>query len=154
MNIICQKNVLNEAVISVSKAVSSHSNLPILEGIYINASQDGSITLISNDMEIGIECKINATVQRPGQTVLNAKILGSIVKNLPAEDVYIDIDDKNICTIKSGNSKFEISCMNPLDFPDLPIVDPDYSIKISKKTLKEMMADAQLFAKMCEIRGI
>ena len=50
MKILCDKNTLNEAVISVSKAVSNHSNLPILEGIYINATEDGIITLISNDM--------------------------------------------------------------------------------------------------------
>ena len=45
MKIICDKNILNEAVMSVLKAVSTHSSLPILEGIYISASEDGKVTL-------------------------------------------------------------------------------------------------------------
>ncbi len=154
MKILCDKNTLNEAVISVSKAVSNHSNLPILEGIYINASEDGTITLVSNDMEMGIEAKISAEVYKSGTCVLNAKILGSIVKNLPLDEVSIEMEDKNKCTIKSGNSKFEISCMNPLDFPELPIVNPDYSVTVSKKTLKEMIGKTIFCVSMSENRPV
>lgn len=140
MNIICEKTILNEAINSVSKAVSSHSNLPVLEGILIIADENGVLTLISNDMELGIEAKITATVKESGQTVLNAKMLGSIVKNLPDEEILIESDEKNKCTIKSGNSKFEIMGMNPMDFPELPSVNPDYSVEIPKKDLKEMIS--------------
>ena len=154
MKILCNKNILNEAVISVSKAVSNHSNLPILEGIYINASNDGTITLISNDMEMGIEAKIEAEVYTPGRCVLNAKILGSIVKNLPLDDVYMELDEKNVCTIKSGNSKFEISGMNPLDFPELPTVNPDYSVSVSKKSLREMISKTIFCASVSDNRPI
>ncbi|MBE7031437.1 MAG: DNA polymerase III subunit beta [Ruminococcaceae bacterium] len=154
MKIICSKTTLNEAVISVSKAVSSHSSLPVLEGIYISASTDGVITLISNDMEMGIEAKISGEVEHGGSTVLNAKILGSIVKNLPLEEVLIELDEKNICTIKSGNSKFEISGMNSIDFPDLPVVNPDYSVKIPKKTLKEMISKTIFCTSLSDNRPI
>ncbi|MBQ2932014.1 MAG: DNA polymerase III subunit beta [Clostridia bacterium] len=154
MKILCYKNLLNEAIISVSKAVISHSNLPILEGIYINANADGTLTLVSNDMEMGIEAKIKAEVYTPGTCVLNGKILGSIVKNLPLDDVYMELNDKNICTIKSGNSKFEISGMNPVDFPELPVVNPDYSIKIPQKTLKEMISKTIFCASMSENRPV
>lgn len=139
MNIICSKSILNDAVNAVLKAVSTHSNLPVLEGIYIKADEGGCVTLISNDMEMGIESKIEADVKEAGETVLNAKMLGNIVKNLPSEEVFISTDEKNMCKIKSGNSKFEIMGINPLDFPELPSVNPDYSIDITKKSLKEMI---------------
>lgn len=139
MNIICSKSILNDAVNAVLKAVSTHSNLPVLEGIYIKADEGGCVTLISNDMEMGIESKIEADVKEAGETVLNAKMLGNIVKNLPSEEVFISADEKNMCKIKSGNSKFEIMGIKPLDFPELPSVNPDYSIDIPKKSLKEMI---------------
>ncbi len=139
MNIICGKNILNDAINAVLKAVSAHSNLPVLEGIYIKADADGVVTLVSNDMEMGIEAKITCEVEERGETVLNAKMLGNIVKNLPADEVFISTDERNLCTIKSGNSKFEIMGMNPDDFPELPSVNPDYSIEIPKKSLKEMI---------------
>ncbi len=154
MKILCNKNILNEAVISVSKAVSNHSNLPILEGIYMYASEDGKLTLVSNDMEMGIEAKIEAEVYESGRTVLNARIFGNIVKNLPLDEVYMELDDKNICTIKSGNSKFEISGMNPLDFPELPTINPDYSVSVPKKTLREMISKTIFCASISENRPV
>ena len=84
MNIICDKNILNENITSVSKAVSTHSNIPVLEGIFIKAEENGCITLIANDMEMGIEAKIEAEVKESGQTVLNARMFSNIIKNLPA----------------------------------------------------------------------
>ena len=153
MKILCNKNIINEAVISVSKAVSSHSNLPILEGIYIFASGDGKLTLVSNDMGMGIEAKIDAEVYEPGRTVLNAKIFGNIVKNLPVDDVYMELNN-NICTIKSGNSKFEISGMNPIDFPELPTINPDYSVSVPKKTLREMISKTIFCASISENRPV
>ena len=140
MNIICNKNILNEAISSVSKAVSSHSNFAILEGILIKADIEGFITFISNDMEMGIEAKIEARVIKPGQTVLNAKMLGNIIKNLPSEEVYIETNEINYCTIKSGSAKFEIMGLNPSEFPELPIINHDYSVSISKNMLRDMIS--------------
>lgn len=140
MNIICNKNILNDAISSVSKAVSTHSNFPILEGILVKADIEGVITFVSNDMEMGIEAKIEGRVIKPGQTVLNARMLGNIIKNLPSEEVYIETNEINFCTIKSGNAKFEIMGLNPADFPELPLVDKEYSIKVKSNSLKEMIS--------------
>lgn len=154
MNIICNKNILNEAISSVSKAVSSHSNFAILEGILIKADIEGFITFISNDMEMGIEAKIEARVIKPGQTVLNAKMLGNIIKNLPSDEVYIETNEINYCTIKSGSAKFEIMGLNPMDFPELPQVDPEYSIKVNKKSLKEMITKTIFCTSLSENRPV
>lgn len=154
MNIICDKIVLNEAIASVSKAVSSHSNLPVLEGIYIKADDEGRLTLIANDMEMGIEAKINADVKESGQTVINARMFSNIIKNVPDEKILISVNEKNMCTIKSGHSKFEIMGMNPMDFPELPSVNPEYSIKIPKKFLKEMITKTIFCASASDNRPV
>ena len=154
MNIICDKNILNENITSVSKAVSTHSNIPVLEGIFIKAEENGCITLIANDMEMGIEAKIEAEVKEAGQTVLNARMFSNIIKNLPDNKVIINVNEKNMCTIKSGNSKFEIMGMDPMDFPELPAVNPEYSIKISKKSLKEMITKTIFCASSSDNRPV
>lgn len=154
MNIICDKNILNDNITSVSKAVSTHSNIPVLEGIFIKAEENGCITLIANDMEMGIESKIEAEVKESGQTVLNARMFSNIIKNLPDNKVIINVNEKNMCTIKSGNSKFEIMGMDPMDFPELPAVNPEYSIKISKKSLKEMITKTIFCASSSDNRPV
>ncbi|MEE1048662.1 MAG: DNA polymerase III subunit beta [Clostridia bacterium] len=140
MRILCEQEVLNEAIGIVSRAVSSRSNLPVLEGIYIKATEDGKITLTGNDMEIGIEAVAEAEVMQPGEIVINAKMISGIVRSMPAGRVSIETNEKNQTLIKSGGAKFEIAGISADEFPDLPIVDAEYSISIPAKVLKDMIS--------------
>ncbi len=140
MKILCDCDKLNEAVSVVSRAVSGRSSLSVLEGIFIHAEADGTVTLIGNDLEIGIEAKISASVSEPGEVVLNAKMIGGIIRTLPADQVSIEVNEKNVALIKSGAAKFEIAGIPTTDFPDLPLVESDYSIGIPGKLLKDMIS--------------
>lgn len=139
MKILCQCDKLTEAVAAVSRAVSGRSSLSVLEGIFISADENGVVTLIGNDLEIGVEAKIDASVQEPGEVVLNAKMLGSIVRSLPAEQVLIEVSANNVALIKSGTAKFEISGISANEFPELPVVETDYSISLPSNILKDMI---------------
>ena len=54
MKFVCDRDVLNSAVSTVSRAVSSRSSLAVLEGVYIRAEENGRVTIIGNDLEIGL----------------------------------------------------------------------------------------------------
>ncbi len=140
MRILCEQEVLSEAIGIVSRAVSSRSNLPVLEGIYIKATEDGKITLTGNDMEIGIEAVAEAEVMQPGEVVINAKMINGIIRSLAPGKVSIEANEKNQTLIKSGGAKFEIAGISAEEFPDLPIVDAEYSISIPSNILKDMIA--------------
>lgn len=141
MRILCEQDLLDSAVSIVSRAVSSRSSLPVLEGICIKATEDGKIKLTGNDMEIGIESIIDAEVIQAGEIVINAKMLGSIIRSLaPGAKVSIETNEKNQILIKSGGAKFEIAGVSAEEFPDLPIVDPEYTISIPGGILKDMIA--------------
>ncbi len=140
MKILCERDRLNEAIGVVSRAVSGHSSLPVLEGICFRAEANGTLTLMGNDLEIGIEAKIAATVAVPGEVVLNAKMIAGIIRTLPADQISIEVNEKNVALIKSGAAKFEIAGIPAGDFPELPVVDSDYSISLPGGLLKEMIA--------------
>ncbi len=140
MRILCEQEALSEAVGIVSRAVSGRSNIPVLEGIYIKATEDGKITLTGNDMEIGIEAVADAEVMQPGEIVINAKMLGGIVRSLASGRVSLETNEKNQTLIKSGGAKFEIAGISAEEFPDLPVVDAEYSISIPSSVLKSMIA--------------
>ena len=140
MKILCECDRLNEAISAVSRAVSGHSSLGVLEGICFRAEADGTLTLIGNDLEIGIEAKMQASVSQPGEVVLNAKLIGSIIRTLPADQVSIEVNEKNLALIRSGASRFEIAGLPASEFPDLPIVESEYSIGIPGNLLKEMIS--------------
>ncbi len=140
MKILCERDRLMEAVNAASRAVSGRSSLSVLEGIYFQATENGKLTLIGNDLEIGIEAKMEASVLEPGEVVLNAKMIGSIIRMLPAEQVTIEVNEKNMALIKSGAAKFEIAGISASEFPDLPVVESEYSIGLPAGLLKEMIA--------------
>ncbi len=140
MKILCDRDRLSEAVATVSRAVSGRSSLSVLEGIYICAEADGTITLIGNDLEIGIEAKIEATVSEPGEVVLNAKMIGGIVRALPGEQVSLEVNEKNLALIRSGAAKFEIAGIAAEEFPELPQVAAEYAMSIPANLLREMIS--------------
>ncbi len=138
MKFLCSQNVLNDTLNIVSKAVASHSSMAVLEGILIKASSN-KIDIVANDLEMGIESSFEADVREEGQVVINAKMFMNIIKNLSSDTVSVEVGDKFLTTIKSGNAKFEIMGLNPSEFPELPYVNPDYSVAISKNMLKDMI---------------
>ena len=85
MKIICTKSNLAKGVSIVSKAVPSKTTMPILECILIDASTD-EIKLTANDMELGIETKIEGDIVERGIIALNARIFSEIVRKMCIRD--------------------------------------------------------------------
>jgi len=154
MIINCSKAVLSETLSVVSKAVSGKSNLNVLEGIYLKAEEDGTLTLIGNDLEIGIEAKINVDVIESGKTVLNAKMFISIIRSLPYDEVSIEVNENNNAIIKSGKSKFEINGIDAMEFPELIKFDSDYDIEISNNILKNMISKTSFCVSQSDTRPV
>ena len=65
MKLICSKSNLLQGVNIVSKAVPTRTTMPILECILIDASAS-EIKLTANDMELGIETKIEGEIVERG----------------------------------------------------------------------------------------
>lgn len=138
MKFICDKNLLSDAVLTCQKAVSSKSTLPILEGILIDAYGE-NVKLTSNDLEMCIEYNLAAQISKEGSIVLNARMLGDIVRKLPSDLVLIETNEKGIVLIKSGNASFDISGLSSSEFPKVPEINKEYNITLEEKTLKSMI---------------
>lgn len=139
MKIKCNCQLLTEAVTNVQRAVSSKSNVPALEGILFKAN-NGSLTLCGYDLELGIVTTINADIIDEGSVVLSAKLISDIVRRLPGETVTIDTNEKLITTIVSGAVDYKIIGICSDEYPEIPVVRGDSSIKIQGKILKSMIS--------------
>ena len=138
MKIICSKSNLLKGVNIVSKAVPSKTTMAILECILIDATT-GIIKLTANDMELGIETKIEGDVLEKGLIALDAKIFSEIVRKLPDNDVIIETDSNLQTTITCEKAKFHICGKSGEDFSYLPYVEKEDSIELSQFTLKEVI---------------
>lgn len=138
MKIICSKSNLAKGVGIVSKAVPSKTTMPILECILIDASTD-VIKLTANDMELGIETRIEGEIIDRGIIALSAKIFSEIVRKLPDNEIIIETDSNNQTLIACEKAKFNIPAQSGDDFSYLPAVEKEDYITVSEFTLKEVI---------------
>lgn len=142
MKIKIEKSDLLNGINIVLKAVKSGAgadNMPILKCILLNASDKG-LQLTGNNLEMGIETtNIEADVEEQGSVALEAKLFSDIIKILPNDYVYISVDKKHKTTFKCGKSKFNILGLDPVDFPEMPVVEQRTGFSISESILRKMI---------------
>ena len=138
MKLICSKSNLLHGVNIVSKAVPTRTTMAILECILIDASAN-EIKLTANDMELGIETKIEGEIAERGVIALDAKIFSEIVRKLPDSDVTIETDASFKTTITCEKAKFNIVGKSGDDFSSIPYIERNEPIVMSQFTLKEVI---------------
>ena len=138
MKLICSKSNLLHGVNIVSKAVPTRTTMAILECILIDASAN-EIKLTANDMELGIETKIEGEIAERGVIALDAKIFSEIVRKLPDSDVVIETDASFKTTITCEKAKFNIVGKSGNDFSYIPYIERNEAITLSQFTLKEVI---------------
>lgn len=144
LKIICQRDLLVEAVSNVSRAVVPKSTIPALEGVLMKAA-DGMVELTGYDLELGIITKMEAKVEEAGNFVLSAKLLLDIIRKIPSETILIQADSNNMALIKGGPAEFSIMGLPAEDYPELPSVDEESNLVMKQGVLKSMI-DQTLFA--------
>ena len=138
MKIRCDSSVISEACSLVARAASSKSSIKEQEGILFQTTEQG-VRLTAYDLSIAVITVIDATIAEEGAVVIGAKILCELLKYLPEDTVEIDVNDKFVCTIKSGVSVYEINGVDPEGFPEVPYVNGGEPVVIEQKILRDMI---------------
>ncbi|WP_029451764.1 DNA polymerase III subunit beta [Clostridium algidicarnis] len=153
MKFICEKNNLQEAISIVQKAVTGRSPMPILEGIFLDASDD-ELKFIGSDIDLSIETTIKASVIEPGRVVINSKIFGEIIRKLPNDEVSIETAENDSIIITCQNSIFNITHLEANDFPMVPSINEDLVFGIPQGILKNMIRGTSFAVAVDETRPI
>ena len=134
----CDKNKLQESIAIAQKAITGKSTMPILEGLYIEASEN-IVTIIGSDKDVSIETKFEADVTEPGKLVVDAKIFGEIIRKLPNDKIKIETVSEEAIRITCQKSVFDLLHMNAEDFPSLPKINENMIFSINQGILKNMI---------------
>ncbi|WP_069999902.1 DNA polymerase III subunit beta [Cellulosilyticum sp. I15G10I2] len=153
MHIYCRQDILLNSINTVLKACSTKTTLPILECILLKASNN-KLTLVGNNLELGIESTIDAEVQEEGSIALEAKIFSEIIRKMSGEVIEISSNNNFMTAITTEKSKFQIAGQSGKDFPALPNVEKLNSCKIDQLTLKEMIRQTIFSVAQDETRPI
>nr|WEA36151.1 DNA polymerase III subunit beta [Staphylococcus aureus] len=143
------------------KAISPRTTLPILTGIKIDAKEH-EVILTGSDSEISIEITIPKTVDgedivnisETGSVVLPGRFFVDIIKKLPGKDVKLSTNEQFQTLITSGHSEFNLSGLDPDQYPLLPQVSRDDAIQLSVKVLKNVIAQTNFAVSTSETRPV
>lgn len=139
MRFLCTKSELLEAVSVCQKAVPVRTTINILEGILIEAEE--GLTLTAFDTNIGIEVKCFADVRQTGKLVLNAKILGDVIRKMPDEMIELNQESEGIVTLSAGSSVFRLKVLEGESYPKLPEVkESEQKLICQQEILKKMIS--------------
>ena len=139
MRIICNTNALTDACLNVQRCIPSKAVLPHLECILIKTLSESKIEMSGYDLELGITTSLGVRVERGGSVVLNAKTLCDILRHIPSDTVSIDCDEKNVCTVKSGDTEYTLISLNPDEYPEMPELKESVPFNISQTVLRDMV---------------
>ena len=138
MKLVVSKSNLLRGVNTVIKAVPTRTTMAILECILIDASTN-EIKLMANDLELGIETKVEGEIIERGVIALDAKFFSEVVRNLPENDITIETDESFKTVIKCEKSIINIIAKSGDDFSRIPYIEKNDSIVMSQFTLKEVI---------------
>ncbi|MDE8733181.1 DNA polymerase III subunit beta [Eubacteriales bacterium DFI.9.88] len=155
MKFTCSQQSLSKALNTVSKAVTSRTTIPILKGILLKASSDGTLTLSASDLDLSIEKKIDVNVEEEGSIVVLSKLFSDIIRKLPNEDILIEEKENNNVLIKTASSEFTIVGLAADEFPNISELEgqPE-TLSFDKEIFKDMVRKTSFAASIDESKGI
>ena len=134
--------IAREALLSglqiVQNVVSTRTTLPILGNALVQAA-DGKLIISTTDLDTGIRASVNCEVIKGGATTLPARRLFSIIRELPAAELELEVDSKQVATIKSGSSFFRIMGLPEEDFPPFPKGEGAKTFKLTQGVFRDML---------------
>lgn len=147
MKITCKQQDLSRGLSAVSHAVSNRSTLPILSNILL-ATDQGRLKLSATNLEIGINCWVDAQIQEEGSTTVPAKLLTDLVSRLPQAPVDLAVaDDSHTLSVKGQGSNANIKGMDASEFPLIPSAEGgEPPVMLDAVLLKEMIAEVAFAA--------
>lgn len=120
MKITCKQQDLSRGLSVVNHAVSSRSTLPILANILLT-TDNGRLKLSSTNLEISINCFVDAEITEEGSTTVPAKTFSDLVGSLKQGAVELSVpEDSHTINIKGQGTQSTIKGMDPSEYPAIP----------------------------------
>jgi len=136
MKLICAQSDLDKALNIVNKAITPNTTLPVLNNILLKA-EGQKLHFSATNLEVAIQCFIPAEVKNEGAITVPAKLLTSYVSLLKDEKVEIYLMERETIQIKSATSQTKIKGINASEFPVIPKVEKENTIKVDTRDLEK-----------------
>lgn len=156
MKFRCERDVLADAIGSAGRAATNRTGtLPVLAGVRMEVSGD-TLTITGTDLELTIRLTIEVGGERDGAAVVPARLVGDIVKALPAGAVEVSLgsgEGDTEMSISAGRSQFSV---RPLSLDDYPAqAEPSgEAVTLSAETMNDALRQVVRAASTDDARAV
>jgi len=152
VKIICNKEVLLEALSKVFRAVPAQSPIKETTGVFV-CGKKGIVTLTGYDLSIGVVCDIEGDVVEEGSIIIPPPFL-EIVRRLTGEDITISVGEDNVILIESGFTKFDLFGLPADGYPELPIFSDEFAFELPQAILRRLIRQTVYAVSQTEARPV
>ena len=138
MNLTIAKEHLINGLQAVQNVVNVRTTLPILSNVLIKADGD-RIEFTATDLDVTVSSSVEAKVKKGGSTTVPVKKLFGIIRELNNPEIEIEVDDKNVCSVRSGASFYKINGLPAEEFPPLPKFKEDKKVILPQDKMRAML---------------
>ena len=124
MKFRCERDDILGAVQFATRAISNRATLPVLSGLRILATEDGTVRVAATDLELTMETTFLAAVDEPGRSIVPGRLFGEMTRSLSSGQVTVAAAEAEV-ELGSGRGQFRVRSLALDDYPSLPIEADD-----------------------------
>ncbi|MBP6903598.1 MAG: DNA polymerase III subunit beta [Bacilli bacterium] len=151
------RDLLLQNLTSVSKALSTKAQMPVLTGIKIDVV-DNKILLTASNSEISIQAciddKKHVKIEEEGTFVAPGKYLIELVKKTEAKEIYFESFEDNAIKILADKSNFTLNVLSKDDYPIISFADSPTFLTLDAINLKQLIRKTTFAVSLSESRVI
>ena len=144
MKFTIKKEILLDALIKVSKAISTKNLIPVLAGIKFELKKK-KLTLTASDNDITIQTTIESLndddfrIENEGSIIIQGKYILDIVRKLPDEYINVEVIDELKILIYTDKSEFNLNGISESEYPNIGLEESKKKIDIKAGLFKNIV---------------
>lgn len=144
MKFTIKKEILLDALIKVSKAISTKNLIPVLAGIKFELKKK-KLTLTASDNDITIQTTIESVndedfrIENEGSIIIQGKYILDIVRKLPDEYINVEVIDELKILIYTDKSEFNLNGISESEYPNIGLEESKKKIDIKAGLFKNIV---------------
>ena len=144
MKFSIKKQIILEALLKVSKAISTKNLIPVLGGIKFELKKK-KLTLTASDNDITIQTVIDCIneedfkIDNEGSIVIQGRYILDIVRKIDAEFINIEVIDDLKILIYTDKSEYNLNGIDKDEYPNISLEESKKKIDIKAGLLKAIV---------------
>ena len=144
MKFTIKKELLLDALVKVSKALSTKNLIPVLGGIKFDLKKK-KLILTASDNDITIQTIIESSsdkefkIEKEGSIIIQGKYILDIVRKLQDEYINLEVIDELKILIYTENSEFNLNGISESEYPNIGLEESKKKIDIKAGLLKSIV---------------